>query len=717
MFTGCGVVTGQSQYLTKDAVRPHPGLEMTRQNPVENGTNPGTCSVYQEQTYGNSGQPAAVNASSPLKPAPLSVPPRALKLGQEGFKKVCRTEEDSPCPFPGLASGVLEMRVKEGSKIRNLMGFAMARMQGVEGVSAGGMSGGGLRQVVFTGSGRAVTKTITCAEIMKRKVGALHQLTKLRYKVVKEVWESSEGGTSEMTVHRTVPSISILLSKDPLDPLEPGYQPPETLSALWEEKEGVESVSPTACKRPLGPLPYSSVTQSSRPLGASRLTEQHVYAGHTLHHKKRRTFSFRMQSLGRLMILSFLWHFTSGYTERQRVQDLMSRYPLIDGHNDLPLQLRILHNNRLSQIDLHNVSKVATDITRLNAGHVQAQVFSAYVMCGAQDKDAVRLTMEQIDVIRRMCTEYEDFELVTSTQELKNSQLRHKIACLISIEGGHSIDSSLPALRMFYQLGVRSMSLTHTCNTPWAESSSKLYNFYQRKHNSLTHFGKAVVDEMNRLGMIVDLSHTSWDTAQAVLNHSRAPVIFSHSSSYTVCNHSRNVPDWLLLELKKKQGLIMVNLYSQFISCGNEANISHVADHFDHIKKMIGAESIGIGGDFEGAVRFPQGLEDVSKYPALIQELLRRNWTENELADVLRRNFIRVFEMVERVRDRLSLGRPSEVQIPLEVVQNPCRLVLRPPNPRGMPSVKSVLSGAPHRTQSLLTVIIALLLSNLCMTK
>uniref|UniRef100_A0A3B4XUG0 Ribonuclease P and MRP subunit p25 n=1 Tax=Seriola lalandi dorsalis TaxID=1841481 RepID=A0A3B4XUG0_SERLL len=196
--------------------------------------------------------------------SPLPVPPPALKLGQEGFKKVCRTEEDSPCPFPGLASGVLEMRVKEGSKIRNLMGFAMARMQGEKGVSGGGVTDGGLRQVVFTGSGRAVTKTITCAEIMKRKVGSLHQLTKLQYKVVKEVWESTEGGTSEMTVHRTVPSISILLSKDPLDPQEPGYQPPETLSALWEEKEGVESASQKTCKRPLGPLPYSSFTHCKR---------------------------------------------------------------------------------------------------------------------------------------------------------------------------------------------------------------------------------------------------------------------------------------------------------------------------------------------------------------------------------------------------------------------------------------------------------------------
>ncbi|KAE8297334.1 Ribonuclease P protein subunit p25 [Larimichthys crocea] len=259
MFTGCGVVSGQNQYFN----RPHPGLEVNRPIQMENGVTSGTCSVYQDQTYSNAGQPAVVHSvSTPLTPLP--VPPPALKLGQEGFKKVCRTEEDSPCPFPGLASGVLEMRVKEGSKIRNLMGFAMARMQGEKGVSGGGESGGGLRQVVFTGSGRAVTKTITCAEIMKRKVGSLHQLTKLRYKVVKEVWESAEGGTSEMTVHRTVPSISILLSKDPLDPQEPGYQPPETLSALWEEKEGVESSSQTACKRSHGPLPYSSFPHSKR---------------------------------------------------------------------------------------------------------------------------------------------------------------------------------------------------------------------------------------------------------------------------------------------------------------------------------------------------------------------------------------------------------------------------------------------------------------------
>ncbi|KAM7015724.1 dipeptidase 2 [Tautogolabrus adspersus] len=414
-----------------------------------------------------------------------------------------------------------------------------------------------------------------------------------------------------------------------------------------------------------------------------------------------------------LLVLSLLCPLVSGYSERDRVHDLMSKYPLIDGHNDLALQLRILHDNRLSKIDLHNVSKVATDITRLQAGHVQAQMFAVYVMCGAQEKDAVRLTLEQIDVVRRMCTEYQDFELVTSAKELKTSEMRHKIACLISIEGGHSIDSSLPALRMFYQLGVRSMALTHTCNTPWAESSSKVYHVYQRHNNSLTHFGKAVVEEMNRLGMIVDLSHTSWDTAGAVLKHSKAPVIFSHSSSHSICNHSRNVPDWLLQELKKNRGLIMVNLHNNFISCRDDANIFHVADHFDHIKKVIGAESIGIGGDFEGAISFPQGLEDVSKYPALIQELLQRNWTENDLADVLRRNFLRVFEEVERVRDKLSVNLPSEVQIPIEEVQNPCRLVLRPPARRRLPSDQTPSSRADQRPKDLLILALVLLLQRL----
>lgn len=415
-----------------------------------------------------------------------------------------------------------------------------------------------------------------------------------------------------------------------------------------------------------------------------------------------------------LVIILSLCYLISGYSEEDRVHDLMSSFPLIDGHNDLALQLRKHHNNHLNQLNLYNISQIATDINRLQTGHVQAQMFAVYVMCGAQEKDAVRLTLEQIDVLRRMCTEYKEFELVTSAQELKNANLRHKIACLLSIEGGHSIDSSLPALRMFYQLGVRSMSLTHTCNTPWAESSSKRYNFYQRQNNSLTSFGKAVVEEMNRLGMIIDLSHTSWDTASAVLNRSKAPVIFSHSSSYSICKHERNVPDWLLQRLKKNRGLIMVNLHSNFISCKNEANISLVADHFDHIKRVIGVDSIGMGSDFEGAVSFPVGLEDVSKYPALIQELLKRNWTEQELAGVLRLNFLRVFDEVERIRDELISNRPSEVEITMEEVQNSCRLVLRHPDLTGSSDKSSRSFANNHKPSSLhIMLAVVLLLSTL----
>ncbi|XP_017279115.1 dipeptidase 2 [Kryptolebias marmoratus] len=413
------------------------------------------------------------------------------------------------------------------------------------------------------------------------------------------------------------------------------------------------------------------------------------------------------EHFARALLVFSLCHLVSGYSDRDRADELMSKYPLIDGHNDLALKLRMLYNNSLNQIDLNNVSKAATDISRLRTGHVQTQMFAAYVLCGAQQKDAVRLTLEQLDVIRHMCTENQDFELVTTAQGLIDSNMRNKIACLISIEGGHSIDSSLPALRMFYQLGVRSMSLTHSCNTPWAESSSKLYNTFLKRESSLTHFGKAVVDEMNRLGMIVDLSHTSWGTASAVLNYSKAPVIFSHSSSFSICNHSRNVPDELLLKLKKNEGLIMVNLYSPFIACSNKANISNVADHFDHIKRVIGAESIGIGGDFDGAESFPQGLEDVSKYPAIIQELLRRNWTENELAGVLRKNFLRVFEEVENVRDQLILRKPSEEYIPLEHVQNTCRWVFRRPD---------FSSKAEQRSLNLLVLTLVLLLSSLFWT-
>ncbi|MGH0114578.1 UNVERIFIED_CONTAM: hypothetical protein FKN15_022051, partial [Acipenser sinensis] len=306
-------------------------------------------------------------------------------------------------------------------------------------------------------------------------------------------------------------------------------------------------------------------------------------------------------------------------------------------HNDLALQLRINYNNRLSTINLHNLSKTHTDIERLKAGHVGAQMWSAYVLCSSQDKDAVRLTLEQIDVIKRMCSNYEELELVTSSTAVRETK---KIGCLIAIEGGHSIDSSLPALRMFYDLGVRSLALTHTCNTPWAETSSTIHRVHQR-NSSLTEFGKEVVKEMNRLGMMIDLSHSSVSTARAVLLISRAPVIFSHSSASAVCNSPRNVPDDLLQ-------LLIPSRFCHFESVACVLFSEKERRHCDGepVQPVCG---LWEKSEHRHSSRFPEGLEDVSKYPALIQELLQRDWTEQELAGVLRGNFLRVFEQVERV--------------------------------------------------------------------
>lgn len=238
---------------------------------------------------------------------------------------------------------------------------------------------------------------------------------------------------------------------------------------------------------------------------------------------------------------------------------------------------------------------------------------------------------------------------------------------------------------MYYDLGVRYMSLTHTCNTPWAESSSKqVHNFYPNV-NGLSSFGKEVVMEMNRLGMMIDLSHTSDSTARMALRISRAPVIFSHSSAFSVCNHSRNVPDDILQSLRRNNGIVMVTFYKKVLACGREVvNVATVADHFDHIKKIAGSKSIGIGGDYDGVDQFPEGLEDVSKYPALIEELLRRGWTERELSGVLRENFLRVFREVEKVRNDSRSENENENEIPQREVQNSCRLDLR--NPPLLPS-------------------------------
>nr|KAF6406609.1 dipeptidase 3 [Molossus molossus] len=330
---------------------------------------------------------------------------------------------------------------------------------------------------------------------------------------------------------------------------------------------------------------------------------------------------------------------------REHVQALMRDSPLVDGHNHLPLLLRQLFQNRLQDVNLHNFSHGQTSLDKLMDGLVGAQFWAAHAPCQSQDQDAVRLMLEQIDLIRRMCASYTELELVTSAKALNSTQ---KLACLIGVEGGHSLDSSLSILRSFYLLGVRYLTLTFTCSTPWAESSTKFKDHVYSNISGLTSFGEKVVGEMNRLGMMVDLSHASDTLVQQVLKVSRAPVIFSHSAARAVCDSLLNVPDDILQLLKKNGGIVMVTLSMGVLQCNLFANVSTVADHFDHIRAVIGSEFIGIGGNYDGSGRFPQELDNVSTYPVLIEELLRRGWSEEELQGVLRGNLLRVFRHVEQ---------------------------------------------------------------------
>lgn len=359
---------------------------------------------------------------------------------------------------------------------------------------------------------------------------------------------------------------------------------------------------------------------------------------------------------------------------------------LIDGHNDLPWALREKDGTSFRSIDLAKPQKqLHTDIERLKKGNVGAQFWSAFVPVDHAKKGiAVRSTLEQIDVVHEMARRYpETFEMAYGTADITRIRKSSKIACLIGVEGGHSIDNSIGVLRDYYRLGVRYMTLTHSESLDWADSCSDF-----PKAHGLTRFGEEVVLEMNRLGMLVDLSHVSTETMKAALKTTKAPVIFSHSSARAVADHPRNVPDDVLKLVKANGGVVMVNFFSGFIvpegaratqkmfevarelkkkypdddvryreamrawQKENEypsGDVHTIVDHIDQIVKVAGIDCVGLGSDFDGVPRLPKQMSDVSCYPFITQVLLDRGYTRDQILKVLGGNLMRVFAQAEAV--------------------------------------------------------------------
>ena len=357
-------------------------------------------------------------------------------------------------------------------------------------------------------------------------------------------------------------------------------------------------------------------------------------------------------------------------TTDERVTQLLKSSPLIDGHNDVAWQLRKRARNQLSQLDLSKSTRersMHTDIERLRAGGLGGQFWSVYVPTSLSPSEAVQATMEQIDVVKRMVQRYpETFELAFSAEEVVAAHKRGKIASLIGMEGGYSMGHSLGVLRQLYELGARYMTLTHSKTLPWADSATD-----EPQHQGLTDFGEEVVREMNRLGMIVDLSHVSAETMRDALKVSEAPVLFTHSGARAVCDHPRNVPDDVLKQLKDKDGVVMVVFLPAYLKCGEtkpkqgsgspETSIEDVIAHMDHIKSVAGVEHIGIGGDYDGMSHAPHGLEDVSGYPNLLKALLKRGYSEAEVRGIMGENTLRVLRKVEATKERLKGRAPSDV--------------------------------------------------------
>ncbi|HEY8851025.1 MAG TPA: dipeptidase [Gemmatimonadaceae bacterium] len=372
-----------------------------------------------------------------------------------------------------------------------------------------------------------------------------------------------------------------------------------------------------------------------------------------------------------------------------RARRILKTTPLIDGHNDLPWRIRedTIARGSVDAYDLRTHRPGQTDLDRLRKGMVGAQFWSVYTPGEYRDSGYARVQLEQIDIARRVIEKYPDrLALALSPADIRREFRQGKLASLLGLEGGHAIEHSLGALRAYYDLGVRYMTLTHNVTLDWADAALD-----SARNNGLSPFGDSVVREMNRLGMLVDLSHVSAATMSAALNVTQAPVIFSHSAARALVDVPRNVPDSILRRVTKNGGIVMVPFVTGFVSpaiflydesrpsmrdlrqkYGSDtaaitravndwrkthpeprATLSQVADQIEYVRKVAGIDHVGIGGDFDGITEVVQGLEDVSTYPALFAELARRGWSDGDLRKLAGENFLRVFAEAEAVAKRM----------------------------------------------------------------
>jgi len=406
-----------------------------------------------------------------------------------------------------------------------------------------------------------------------------------------------------------------------------------------------------------------------------------------------------------LFLLALLVTLASGAAAQgdpalERARKILRSVPLIDGHNDLAWEIRESKSAPMdvAAYDLRTRTPGHTDLERLKAGQVGAQFWSIYVPGEVKDSGYARIQLEEFDIARRFIARYPDrLALALTADDIEREVKRGRIASLLGMEGGHVIENSLGALRAYYDLGARYLTLTHNVTLDWADAALDSV-----RHDGLTDFGREVVREMNRLGMLVDLSHVSPATMSDALDVTQAPVIFSHSSARALTEHPRNVPDSILQRLPKNGGVVMVTFVPAFVSnevaqyekreteenerlsaqvadtaevsrrmeewrAANprpQATLAQVADHIEHVRKVAGVDHVGLGSDFDGITNVPVGLEDVSTFPQLFAELIRRGWSDDDLRKLAGRNVLRVLREAERTSERLRKERqPSTMTI------------------------------------------------------